>query len=151
MTSLNRELILKKLAKADRLPNGDMKIAFAMFQEAPAAAGVNYYLKALTLVSPPDVSDVGIAGNSGRIAVTTSVPHGYSTGETVRLFNIAGIAGTPDLNNAFTIEKYNDTVFKLNGTNGLNYTGTYTPGGTCRKDLRAYLGRRSLVVMELKR
>jgi len=62
----------------------------------------------------------------GRLAVT--VPnHGFVTGETIALFTINGI--TPSLAADWIIEKYNDDVFKLNGTDGSDYSGGYTGGG----------------------
>ncbi len=78
--------------------------------------------------TPKDVVSVIIPGppDYGRLAVEVT-NHGFITGEVVALFTINGI--TPSLNGDWTIEKFNDNVFKLNGTDGANYSGSYTSGG----------------------
>jgi hypothetical protein len=62
----------------------------------------------------------------GRLAVEVT-SHGFVTGDLVELSGAAGIS--PSLDDVFVVEKFSDDVFKLNGTDGSDYTGSYTGGG----------------------
>jgi hypothetical protein len=62
----------------------------------------------------------------GRLSVEVT-GHGYVTGDLIELSGVAGIS--PSLDDVFVVEKFNDDVFKLDGTDGADYTGPYTGGG----------------------
>jgi hypothetical protein len=75
--------------------------------------------------TPKTIVAVNI-GVPGRVSVEVT-NHGFVTDDTVALFTVNGI--TPSLAGDWTIEKFNDNVFKVNDTDGLDYSGSYTSGG----------------------
>lgn len=63
------------------------------------------------------------ATNATPIAITTSAPHGYATGQQVR---ITSVLGNTAANGVWTITVTGSTTFTLNGSTG---SGAYTAGG----------------------
>jgi hypothetical protein len=55
--------------------------------------------------------------------VTTTVPHGFATGDTV---TIAGVVGAPEANGTWTVTVLSDNTFSI----PVNVTDTWTSGGT---------------------
>lgn len=66
------------------------------------------------------------ATNASPIVITTGQPHGFSSGNSVR---IAGVTGNTAANGDRTVTVLSSTTFSLNGSAG---NGTYTGGGTAR-------------------
>lgn len=60
----------------------------------------------------------------GAVAVTVTA-HGFVNGDIIRLYDIVGISG---LAGEYTITKTSDNAFTLDGTNGSDYSGTFTSG-----------------------
>ncbi|HSW44019.1 MAG TPA: hypothetical protein VLM89_00420, partial [Phycisphaerae bacterium] len=60
----------------------------------------------------------------GAISVALT-GHGFATGDVVRLYSIVGISGLAD---DYTITKTSDNAFTLDGTDGSDYSGTFTSG-----------------------
>ena len=131
----------------------ETKPFFAFYQETPSAASHTYYLKArVSSYNPISITAVNGVGVSGRLDLTLAAVHGLvGTGIAAQIAGITGITGSPDLNGAHTVDVHDADDVKINGTNGLNYSGPYTSGGTFWKELQAYLAKITLVVMELKR
>lgn len=67
--------------------------------------------------------NITAATNTSPISITTAVPHGYVTGQTV---SIVGGAGNLIMNQPWTITVTGSTTFTLSGSTG---NGTYTGGG----------------------
>jgi hypothetical protein len=132
---------------------GEQKFFFGFYQEQPAAAAHTYYLKAqVTSYDAIDMASVLGIGSSGRLALSSAAPHGLvGTGIPVQITGLTGVSGSPDLNGAHTVDVYDATTVKVNGTDGTNYSGSYGGGGTFWQELQAYLSKMTLVVMELKR
>jgi hypothetical protein len=69
------------------------------------------------------------ASNTSPIAITTSYPHGFSTGTQVA---ISGVVGNTAANGKFTITVISYTQFSLNGSTG---NGNWTSGGVAQASL----------------
>jgi len=100
---------------------------------------VNSYdwLKATSPINPPatvvgfavergisSLANVSAATNATPIQITSSSPHGLSTGA---LVTITGVQGNVAANGTFPVTVVNTNNFTLNGSQG---SGTYTSGGT---------------------
>jgi hypothetical protein len=70
-----------------------------------------------------DTKVVTNATNATPIVITTSVAHGFQTGDRVTVANVVGAGGA---NGDFTITKVGETTFSLNGSIA---SGAYTSGG----------------------
>lgn len=86
----------------------------------------------------------------GRLALTTDGDHGFISGDVIELSAVTGITG-PDLNDVWTVDYFNDTVVKVNGTDGADYSpaGVISTGGlaghfSCPKHRLACLARNRL-------
>ncbi len=66
---------------------------------------------------------ISAASNASPIAITTSSPHGLSTGDHVFIF---GMLGNTAANGRWTVTVTDSTHFTLNGSTG---NGAYTSGG----------------------
>lgn len=66
------------------------------------------------------------ATNAAPIAITTPIPHGLVTGQSISL---NGVGGNVAANGAWTITVTGPTTFTLNGSDG-TLSGAYTIGGT---------------------
>ena len=75
-------------------------------------------------VPPTGRGTIASATNASPIVITTTQPHGLSTGRTV---SIAGVGGNAAANGTFTVTAIDATRFSLNGSTG---NGAYTSGGT---------------------
>lgn len=84
-----------------------------------------------------NVSAITLAGTD-PVAITTSVNHGFVTGDKVVFHNVGG---TTELNlNAYTITKTGDATFTLDGTDSSTFSA-WTVGGTCQNyTLRWFTG-----------
>ena len=76
---------------------------------------------------------------AGRVTITAA-GHTFETDDQVTLAGIAGI--TPSLAGIYVVEKHDANRFHLNATDGANYSGAYTGGGTaaftiCERNLDA--------------
>ena len=78
------------------------------------------------------------ATNASPIAITTSVNHGLSTGDTVA---ISGVGGNTNANGTFVITVTGNNSFTMNDSTG---NATYTSGGTGRKGASFYHLRRGV-------
>jgi len=67
----------------------------------------------------------GITKSSGSPVSVTVSSHGFGTGDVIRLYDIVGIDG---LAGDYTITKTSDNAFTLDGTDGGNYSGTFSSG-----------------------
>jgi hypothetical protein len=88
------------------------------------AAGVNKF----SFMS----SQVITAISQANPAAVTSVAHGLTTGDVVRIINVEGMVEVNNLN--FTVTKSTDDVFTLNATDSTGYTA-YTSGGRFCKEV----------------
>lgn len=61
----------------------------------------------------------------------TVANHGFTTGETINIQGVAGI--TPTINGPHRIRVVDANRFQLTDTDGADYTGTWTAGGTAGK------------------
>lgn len=77
-----------------------------------------------SVLQPTQYRTVTAATNASPIAVTTSAPHGMTTGDTV---TISGVGGNTAANGTFTVTVTGSTTFTLGGSTG---NGAYTSGGT---------------------
>jgi hypothetical protein len=68
---------------------------------------------------------VAAASNASPISITTSTPHGFSTG--VGVVTISGVSGNSAANGDWTVTVADSTHFTLNGSAG---NGIYVSGGT---------------------
>lgn len=75
------------------------------------------------LVMTGTTFNISNASNQSPIQITTTAPHGYSTGQIVQISNVGGNTAA---NGVFIVTVINGVTFSLNGTTG---TGTYTNGG----------------------
>lgn len=66
---------------------------------------------------------ISVATNANPISITTSVAHGYTTGQQVR---ISGVLGNTAANGTWAITVTSTTAFTLNGSLG---NGAFTSGG----------------------
>jgi hypothetical protein len=87
---------------------------------------------------PMAVDAVGHAA-AGRVTVTAA-GHAFETDDQVTLAGIVGI--TPSLTGNYVVEKHDANSFHLDSTDGANYAGAYTGGGTagftiCERNLDA--------------
>jgi type IV pilus assembly protein PilY1 len=71
------------------------------------------------IVSIDNVTPAG-----GLIQITTATPHGFSTGNTVK---VRSVGGTTEANGDWTVTGITDTSFSLDGS---TYAHPYTSGGT---------------------
>jgi hypothetical protein len=74
-------------------------------------------------ISPFNTQAITGATNAAPIVVTTSLAHGYSTGDVV---NIQNVVGNTAANGVFTVTVTNSTTFSLDDSSG---NGTRTSGG----------------------
>ncbi|MGA9671372.1 MAG: neuraminidase-like domain-containing protein, partial [Terracidiphilus sp.] len=79
---------------------------------------------ASTIFVPVTESTVTGATNASPIAISTTEPHSYQTGQQV---SISGIGGNTAANGTFSITVTGSTTFTLNGSTG---NGNWTSGGT---------------------
>lgn len=70
-----------------------------------------------------DIVDVTLSGTDPVSVEATD--HGFVTGDTVRIFNVAGISGLDD---DYTITSTGDDTFTLDGTDSSDFSGTFTSG-----------------------
>lgn len=66
------------------------------------------------------------ASNTAPIEISTSLPHGYTTGDVV---TVANVGGNVAANGTWTITVVDEVTFELDGSDGL-LSGAYTGGGT---------------------
>jgi len=92
------------------------------FRESPGVYGARCGYAAKDIVA------INIPGGPayGRLSVEVT-GHGFVTGDLIELSGVTGIA--PSLDDVFTVEYFNANVFKLDGTDGADYSGIYTSGG----------------------
>ena len=93
--------------------------------EAPAATPT-ITRSAITTIS-------NVTDSSGKYKITTSAPHGFSTGNTVLIGNITGTGSVPgDLNGKkHVITVTSTTAFTIDGS---THTSGYAGGGACSLD-----------------
>lgn len=94
-----------------------------------------------SLLTPINISNVGLTNPA---LITTSVNHGYTTGDQVVL---SSILGTTELNsvNAYTITVTGLTTFTLDGIDATGYT-PYASGGTAQKVTATYNYTTGLII-----
>lgn len=82
----------------------------------------------VTVADDASVVDRAVSGaannGSGLIRITTSVAHGWATGDRI---NVYGVVGTTEANGVWTITVITTTTFDLQGS---TFTNAYTSGGT---------------------
>lgn len=93
----------------------------------PEAEGSPGYSNTTTFSIPPSPivgSVAAVVSSAGLIRITTSTPHGLTTGDTVFITSVAGVTAA---NGAWTVTVVDSTKFTLDGS---TFSGSYTSGGT---------------------
>lgn len=95
------------------------------YTDAQEVITINSYANRLLTGSTFNVANT--ANSSGLVRITTSVAHGFSNGDRVK---ISGVGGTTEANGQWTIKNVATNTFELSGS---VYSNAYTSGGTARK------------------
>jgi hypothetical protein len=106
--------------------------AYQTYEDLAIMATSPIYNATLGPAQSVNISAVA-SGTGGVIELTTSVAHGYSTGDQIGVFGVPGFTNVPSLVNAdpvtpWTITVVDSTHFSINGSVFANLTGTgYAP------------------------